>query len=161
LPGSGKTFEDFFELTLPTAEYISPRRPDPRRQGELILSTWTSTSSSAPFIPSGTLIEQDTVFAASLGGQTAVRCQSDLKSKSAANSLEENNPRLVVLCGHARFVPRPQRGNRPAIEALVRCLRTPAMLRRWRGEDSVAMVQTRRSGKPIDPADLGPADIDA
>src|SRR5580700_4899678 len=41
-------------------------------RGRLSLSTWTSTSISAPFIPSGTLIEQATVSAPSLGGQTAV-----------------------------------------------------------------------------------------
>ena len=75
-PGSSKTFEDFFEFTLPTAEYITASMSIsgpisdqiPAGMGELILSTLTSTSSSAPFIPSGTLIEQDTVSAPSLGG---------------------------------------------------------------------------------------------
>jgi hypothetical protein len=79
-PGSSKTFEDFFEFTLPTAEYITASLSIsgpisdqiPTGMGELILSTLTSTSSSAPFIPSGTLIEQDMISAPSLGGQTAV-----------------------------------------------------------------------------------------
>jgi PEP-CTERM motif len=79
-PGAGKTFEDFFEFTLPTAEYISASMSIsgpvvdqiPAGKGQLSLSTWTSTSISAPFIPSGTLIEQATVSAPSLGGQTAV-----------------------------------------------------------------------------------------
>lgn len=100
------------------------RRPDPRRQGEPILSTRPRLR-----VPRHSsrreLSSSKTRSCRSLGGQTAVRCQSDLKSKSAANSLEGNNPQLVVLCGHARFVPRPQRDNRPAIEALVRCLERP------------------------------------
>ena len=70
LPGSGKTFEDFFELTLPTAEYITAsmsmsgplsKTRSPQARGTDPLDQ-TSTSSSAPFIPSGTFIEQDTVL---------------------------------------------------------------------------------------------------
>ena len=58
-PGIGKTFEDFFEFTLPTAEYISasmsisgPTSDQiPAGEGELTLSTWTSGVSPSP--PSG------------------------------------------------------------------------------------------------------------
>src|ERR1700761_3273444 len=79
-PGSGKTFEDFFEFTLPTAEYITasmsisgPKVDQiPAGEGKLMLSTWTSTSSASPFVPLGTLIEEADVSAPSLGGQTAV-----------------------------------------------------------------------------------------
>ena len=79
-PGAGKTFEDFFEFTLPTAEYITASMSIsgpitdqiPAGIGELTLSTWTSTSSVSPFIPLGTVIEQATVSAPSSGGQTAV-----------------------------------------------------------------------------------------
>jgi PEP-CTERM motif-containing protein len=79
-PGSGKTFEDFFEFTLPTAEYITasmsisgPSMDQiPAGKGTLTLSTWTSTSALSPFIPLGTVIEQAMVSAPSLGGQTAV-----------------------------------------------------------------------------------------
>jgi hypothetical protein len=76
-PGAGKTFEDFFEFTLPTAEYItasmsisSPSMVQiPAGEGTLTLSTWTSGVS--PSIPLGSVIEQ-VVSAPSLGGQTAV-----------------------------------------------------------------------------------------
>ena len=44
----------------------------PGGKGQLSLYTWTSTSSASPFIPVGTLIEQATLSAPSLGGQTAV-----------------------------------------------------------------------------------------
>ena len=79
-PGSGQTFEDFFEFTLPTAEYITASMSIsgpvadqiPSGKGQLSLYTWTSTSSASPFIPMGSLIEQATVSAPSLGGQTAV-----------------------------------------------------------------------------------------
>jgi hypothetical protein len=79
-PGSGKKFEDFFEFTLPAAEYITASMSIsgpvsdqiPAGKGQLNLYTWTSTSSSAPFIPMGTLIEQAMVSAPSLGGETAV-----------------------------------------------------------------------------------------
>ena len=78
--GAGKTFQDFFEFTLPTAEYITASMSlsgpisdqIPAGMGELILSTWTSTSGVSPFIPLGSVIEQATVSAPSLGGQTAV-----------------------------------------------------------------------------------------
>jgi hypothetical protein len=78
-PGSGKTFEDFFEFTLPTAEYITasmsisgPSMDQiPAGEGTLTLSTWTSGGVS-PSIPLGSLIEQAMVSAPSLGGQTAV-----------------------------------------------------------------------------------------
>ena len=79
-PGSGQTFDDFFEFTLPTAEYItasmsiSGRIVDqiPSGKGQLSFFTWTSTSSSSPFIPLGTLIEEATVSDPSKGGQSAV-----------------------------------------------------------------------------------------
>jgi hypothetical protein len=79
-PGSGKTFEEYFEFTLPTAEYITASMSisGPLMDqvvfgtGHLSLYTWTSTSGFAPFIPMGTLIEQATLSAPSLGGQTAV-----------------------------------------------------------------------------------------
>jgi PEP-CTERM motif len=79
-PGSGKDFVDFFEFTLPTAEYITASMSIsgpvadqiPTGKGTLSLFTWTSTSSTSPFIPLGTLIEQATVSPPSLGGQTAV-----------------------------------------------------------------------------------------
>ena len=79
-PGSRKTFEDFFEFTLPTAEYITAsmsisgpiQDQIPAGKGELTLSTWTSTSALSPFIPLGSVIEEDTLSSPSLGGQTAV-----------------------------------------------------------------------------------------
>src|ERR1700761_1667250 len=79
-PGSGKMFEDFFEFTLPTAEYITASMSIsgpvadqiPAGKGTLALSSWTSTSSASPFIPLGSIIEQSMVSAPSLGGQTAV-----------------------------------------------------------------------------------------
>jgi hypothetical protein len=79
-PGAGQTFQDFFEFTLPTAEYITASMSlsgpisdqTPAGMGQLILSTWTSTSGVSPFIPLGSVIEQATVSAPSLGGQTAV-----------------------------------------------------------------------------------------
>ena len=79
-PGAGKTFEDFFEFTLPTAEYITASMSIsgpisdqiPAGKGELTLSTWTSTTGVSPFIPLGSVIEQATVSAPSSGGQTAV-----------------------------------------------------------------------------------------
>jgi hypothetical protein len=79
-PGSGKTFEDFFEFMLPTAEYITasmsisgPSMDQiPAGEGTLTLSTWTSTSGVSPFIPLGSVIEQAMVSPPSLGGQTAV-----------------------------------------------------------------------------------------
>jgi hypothetical protein len=79
-PGAGKTFEDFFEFTLPTAEYITasmsisgPMADQiPAGKGQLTLSTWTSTSGVSPFIPLGSVIEQATLSAPSSGGQTAV-----------------------------------------------------------------------------------------
>ncbi len=79
-PGSGQTFDDFFEFTLPTAEYITASMSIsgpivdqiPSGQGQLSLFTWTSTSSSSPFIPLGTLIEEATVSDPSKGGQSAV-----------------------------------------------------------------------------------------
>jgi hypothetical protein len=77
-PGAGKTFEDFFEFTLPTAEYITASMSIsgpisdqiPAGKGELTLSTWTSGVS--PSIPLGSMIEQATVSAPSSGGQSAV-----------------------------------------------------------------------------------------
>jgi hypothetical protein len=77
-PGSGKTFEDFFEFTLPTAEYITASMSIsgpmgdqiPAGKGELALSTWSNAP--LPGIPVGRVIEEATVSAPSLGGQTAV-----------------------------------------------------------------------------------------
>jgi hypothetical protein len=77
-PGSGKAFEDFFEFTLPTAEYITASMSIsgpigdqiPAGTGELALSTWSNAL--LPGIPVGSVIEEATVSAPSLGGQTAV-----------------------------------------------------------------------------------------
>src|SRR5271154_3241414 len=77
-PGASKTFEDFFEFTLPTAEYITASMSIsgpisdqiPAGKGELTLSTWTSGVS--PSIPLGSVIEQATVSDPSSGGQSAV-----------------------------------------------------------------------------------------
>ena len=74
-PGSGNMFEDFFEFTLPTAEYITASMSIsgpildqiPAGTGELILSTLTSMSGVSPSIPLGSLIEQAMVSAPSLG----------------------------------------------------------------------------------------------
>jgi hypothetical protein len=79
-PAGGKTFEDFFEFTLPTAEYITASMSIsgpisdqiPAGKGSLTLSTWTSTTGVSPFIPLGTVIEEAMVSAPSSGGQTAV-----------------------------------------------------------------------------------------
>jgi hypothetical protein len=80
-PGSGKMFEDFFEFTLPTAEYITASMSIsgplldqiPAGTGRLILSTLTSMSGGSPSIPLGSLIEQAMVSApSSSGGQSAV-----------------------------------------------------------------------------------------
>jgi hypothetical protein len=76
-PGGGGTFEDFFEFTLPTAEYITASMSIsgpisyqvPAGTGELTLSTWTSTVGG---IPLGSVIEQAMVSAPSSGGQSAV-----------------------------------------------------------------------------------------
>jgi hypothetical protein len=78
-PGSGQTFEDFFEFTLPTAEYITASMSIsgpvsfqiPAGEGTLTLSTWTSGGIS-PDIPLGSMIEQAMVSDPSKGGQTAV-----------------------------------------------------------------------------------------
>jgi hypothetical protein len=101
-PGAGKTFEDFFEFTLPTAEYITasmsisgPMADQiPAGEGELTLSTWTLTSSSAPFIPSGTLIQQATLSAPSSGGQTAV-----VGSSTPFGDLEDAGTYFVEVAG--------------------------------------------------------------
>jgi PEP-CTERM motif len=79
-PGVGKTFEDFSEFTLPTAEYISASMsisgpvvnqiPGRRRAVEPI--DLDVDFDLRAIHPSGTLIEQATVSAPSLGGQTAV-----------------------------------------------------------------------------------------
>jgi hypothetical protein len=58
-PGASKTFEDFFEFTLPTGEYITASMSIsgpisdqiPAGEGEMTLSTWTSGVSPSP--PSG------------------------------------------------------------------------------------------------------------
>lgn len=79
-PGGGATFEDFFEFTLPTPEYVTAsmsisgpiKDQIPAGTGALSLYSWTSTAISPPFTPSGSLIEQAMVSAPSLGGQSAV-----------------------------------------------------------------------------------------
>src|SRR3984957_11942092 len=61
-PGAGQTFEDFFEFTLPTAEYITASMSlsgpivdqIPAGKGELTLSTWTS-GGVPPVIPVGSV----------------------------------------------------------------------------------------------------------
>ncbi len=78
-PGSGLPFDDFFEFTLPTAEYITasmslsgPKVDQiPSGTGKLILSTWT-LSMGSPAIPIGSVIEQVLVSDPSSGGETAV-----------------------------------------------------------------------------------------
>jgi PEP-CTERM motif len=75
-PGSNSMFEDYFEFTLPTAEYVTASMSisgpvsDQIPTGKLTLSTWTSPD-SAP-TPFGTVIEQVAVSAPSKGGQFAV-----------------------------------------------------------------------------------------
>ena len=79
-PGSSQKFEDFFEFTLPTAEYITASmslsgpvaNQIPAGTGKLILSTWTSGGVS-PDIPLGGLIEQAIISSPSAsGGESAV-----------------------------------------------------------------------------------------
>jgi hypothetical protein len=79
-PGSSGMFQDYFEFTLPTAEYITASMSlsgpvvdqIPAGTGKLTLSTWTSGGVS-PDIPLGGLIEQAIVSApSSLGGESAV-----------------------------------------------------------------------------------------
>jgi hypothetical protein len=56
---------DTNEFTLPKAEFVSASTSIsgptvdqiPSGKGHLILSTWTSTGSSSPFIPNGTIIQ--------------------------------------------------------------------------------------------------------
>jgi hypothetical protein len=63
--GKGKSFSDNNEFTLPKAEFVSASTSIsgptvdqiPSGKGHLILSTWTSTGSSSPFIPNGTIIQ--------------------------------------------------------------------------------------------------------
>lgn len=79
-PGSGQAFDEFFEFTLPTAEYITASMSIsgpivdqiPAGTGRLSLFTWVSTSNSSPFVPLGSLIEGATVSNPSSGGQSAV-----------------------------------------------------------------------------------------
>jgi hypothetical protein len=79
-PGSSQKFEDFFEFTLPTAEYITASmslsgpvaNQIPAGTGKLILSTWT-TGGVSPDIPLGSLIEQAIISSPSAsGGESAV-----------------------------------------------------------------------------------------
>ena len=78
-PGSGKAFADYFEFTLPVAEYVSasvslsgPTGDQiPMNMGVLTLADWTSTGSVSPFIPMGAIIEQATISAPASGGQGA------------------------------------------------------------------------------------------
>jgi hypothetical protein len=79
-PGSGKAFADYFEFTLPTAEFVSasvslsgPTKDQiPANKGDLTLADWTSTGSVPPFIPMGAVIEEATISSPSPGGQGAV-----------------------------------------------------------------------------------------
>jgi hypothetical protein len=77
-PGAGETFWDFYEFTLPESEFVSASMSisgptvDQVPSGDLILSTWTSTGSSAPFIPAGAVIQEATVSPPADGGQDAV-----------------------------------------------------------------------------------------
>jgi hypothetical protein len=78
--GKGESFSDYYEFTLPEVEFVSASMSIsgptgdqiPAGQGHLILSTWTSTGSSSPFIPMGATIEEATISPPANGGQTAV-----------------------------------------------------------------------------------------
>jgi hypothetical protein len=78
--GKGEIFSDYYEFSLPKAEFVSASMSIsgptvdqiPSGQGHLILSTWTSAGSSAPFVPAGTTIQEATVSAPAAGGQDAV-----------------------------------------------------------------------------------------
>jgi hypothetical protein len=79
-PGSGESFSNYYEFTLPEAEFVSASMSIsgptvdqiPAGTGHLILSTWTSTGASSPFVPAGTIIEEATVSPPANGGQSAV-----------------------------------------------------------------------------------------
>jgi hypothetical protein len=79
-PGSGAAFADYFEFTLPVAEFVSasvslsgPTSDQiPANTGHLTLADWTSTGAVSPFIPMGAIIEQATVSPPAKGGQDAV-----------------------------------------------------------------------------------------
>jgi hypothetical protein len=78
-PGSGKAFADYFEFTLPVAEYVSASvslsgptgNQIPKNKGDLTLADWTSTGSVSPFIPMGATLEQATISPPASGGQGA------------------------------------------------------------------------------------------
>jgi hypothetical protein len=78
--GSGLGFSDYYEFTLPEAEFVSASMSIsgpvadqiPEGTGKLIFSTWTSTGITAPFVPMGSTIEEATISAPANGGQTAV-----------------------------------------------------------------------------------------
>jgi hypothetical protein len=78
--GAGESFWDYYEFTLPRAEFVSASMsisgPTVDQiltgEGELILSTWTSTGASSPFIPAGTPIQKAIVSPPADGGQDAV-----------------------------------------------------------------------------------------
>jgi hypothetical protein len=78
-PGSGNTFADYFEFTLPVGEYVSASvsisgptvDQIPANEGDLILADWTTTGSTSPFIPVGTTIQQATISPPDPGGQSA------------------------------------------------------------------------------------------
>jgi hypothetical protein len=75
-PGSGITFAQFFEFTLPTRETITVSMSDSGVgslaivDGVLSLNTHTSTGPSPLFIPSGTLLESAPLLNV-VGGQEA------------------------------------------------------------------------------------------
>lgn len=75
-PGLGISFADFFEFTLPVRETVTLSMTDSATGlqritgGVLALSTWTSTSGVAPFIPLGALLESSPI-ANFIGGQGA------------------------------------------------------------------------------------------
>jgi hypothetical protein len=76
--GSGGSFSDYYEFTLPQAEFVSASMSIsgptvdqiPAGGGELILSTWTSTDPLSPFVPAGTIVQQATVSPAAARSAT-------------------------------------------------------------------------------------------
>jgi hypothetical protein len=100
--GKGESFSDYYEFTLPKAEFVSasmsisgPTADQiPSGKGHLILSTWTSTGSSSPFIPDGTIIQEATVSPPAAGGQDAV-----VGTFSSSGDAELVGPYFVEITG--------------------------------------------------------------
>ena len=75
-PGSGISFEQFFEFTLPTRETVTVSMSDSATgsglitSGVLSLNDWTSTAPTSPFQPIGALLESSPINNV-LGGQEA------------------------------------------------------------------------------------------